>query len=186
VPPTAAVAVAVVLAFAAPAPAQPRNILVLETGAAGRPYSLEALSPPGVVAYFEWLDLGRFEGEAHLDELRSFLAAKYRRQPRQVVVALGDPTIRFVLTSRARLRPDVLIAFAATSRQMLEAVRGQPATVGILQVFDVTGTVEAALAVLPETDTQHRVLGELRRGAKTADTLEQHVQLIGTGHFRPA
>ena len=162
-PPPAAVAVAAVLTLAASAPAQPRNILVLETGAAGRPYSLEftsafvgaleALPPPGVVPYFEWLDLGRFEGEAHLDEVRSFLAAKYRRQPPQVVVALGDPTIRFVLASRARLWPGVPIVFAATSRQMLDAVRGQPATVGILQVFDVTGTVEAALAVLPETDT---------------------------------
>ena len=162
-PPAAAVAVAAVLTLAASAPAQPRNILVLETGAAGRPYSLEftsafvsaleALPPPGVVAYFEWLDLGRFEGEAHLDDVRSFLAAKYRRQPPQVVVALGDPTIRFVLASRERLWPGVPIVFAATSRQMLEAVRGQPATAGLLQVFDVIGTVEAALAVLPETDT---------------------------------
>ena len=66
-----------VLATPLPGAAQDRNILVLETGAAGRPVAndltteladaIATVSSPShqLAVYFEWLDLDRFTGDAY-------------------------------------------------------------------------------------------------------------------------
>ena len=62
-------------------------MLVLDAGAAGRPFTVEFTSAlslafdahaehrPGV--FFEWLDRDRFDTPQHLDTVRRYLGAKY-------------------------------------------------------------------------------------------------------------
>jgi len=110
-----------------PAFAQSKNVLVIETRAAGRPATIEftaALSEalaetsmPPAVPFYEWLALEYFQSDTYLAAVRRFLSDKYHEHPPDVIIATSDPAIRFVLDSRAELWPDMIA--------LLDTLRGE-------------------------------------------------------------
>jgi ABC-type uncharacterized transport system substrate-binding protein len=152
------------LGGAAPSVASPRgaNVLILDHGPPGRPFSIEmhgafraALGPAtgsAVSIYEETLDLERFPGEAHVLALRRFLAEKYRERPPDVIAAHGDPALRFVAEWRDPPWPAPAVVFATASEATARASHETAAATGVVVDPDIEATLRAALALLPETE----------------------------------
>jgi signal transduction histidine kinase len=149
-------------ASASPALAGGRNVLVLDTGMPGRPFGvaiasalreqLVALSPEPPSIFEEGLDLERFSGEEHAARLRQFLADKYRERPPQLVVALGDPAVRFVLGWTDAPWTTPAIVFGAAGQDTATAALATGRATGLLVRLDVDASLSAALALVPDAD----------------------------------
>lgn len=149
-----------------PAFAQVRNVLVLETGAAGRPVAndltrelsdaLAAVSSPAaqLAVYFEWLDLDRFAGDAYAAKVRGYLADKYLAHPPDVLVALGDPTIHLLAEWRPATWPDTPLLFAANSQDAADLATRAGRATGLVTRLDgvMESTLRAVMTLLPSTD----------------------------------
>jgi hypothetical protein len=75
--------------------------------------TMESGSPAGVFFYTEYLDLGFFDGDVPLAELRGLLRRKYATRPIDVIVAAGSRALRIALHNRAGLFSNAPVVFAA-------------------------------------------------------------------------
>ena len=99
--------------------------------------------------YSDFLDIGRFSGEAHEKRTASYLADKYRDRKPDVVLVLGPQSLRFTLKYQAELGFDVPIIFCCTSRARLAAFKPTDNVTGIISDFDLTKTLAFAQRLQP-------------------------------------
>jgi signal transduction histidine kinase len=125
------------------------------TGEAAR-RRLIARSRDRLEFYTDFLDLGRFSGEAYEARTARYLADKYRDRKPDVVMTLGPQALRFALTNRVDLGLDVPVVFCCTSRGRLEALNPPANVTGIVSEFDLTKTM--ALAERLQPDARHLVV----------------------------
>jgi signal transduction histidine kinase len=125
------------------------------TGEAARK-RLIARSPDRLEFYTDFLDLGRFSGEAYEARTARYLVDKYRDRKPDVVMTLGPQALRFALANRADLGLDVPVIFCCTSRARLGALNPPANVTGIVSDFDLTKTM--ALAERLQPDARHLVV----------------------------
>ena len=100
--------------------------------------------------YSEFLDLGRFAGEAHELLMTRYLADKYRDRKPEAIMVLGPQSLRFVSENQADLGFDVPIIFCCTSAARLAALNLPGNVTGILSEFDLTRTLALAQRLQPD------------------------------------
>ena len=65
------------------------------------------------ISYFaEYLELDRLSGERTASALGDYIERKYAGRRIDVVIAMRDPSLQFVLAQRARLFPKATVVFA--------------------------------------------------------------------------
>ena len=106
--------------------------------------------------YTEFLDLGRFSGEAYETRTARYLVDKYRDRKPEVVMVLGPQALQFVIRNQATLAFDVPIVFCCTSRARLTALNPPGNVTGIISEFDLTRTLSLAQRLQP--DARHIVV----------------------------
>lgn len=142
--------------------AKPRNVLLIDAGSPGRPLAIQiseavreglAASAVGPVStYYEGLDLQRFVDPAYAATLRTFLAGKYRQQPPDLFVAIGDTAVVFALALQREGWPHAPIVFAATEAATVETARTSGTATGVIARLDATGSLRVALDLVPEAE----------------------------------
>ena len=110
---------------------------------------LIAGSPEPLELYTDFLDLGRFSGEAYERRTASYLADKYRDREPEVVIALGPRALGFVMRNRAELSFHGPVAFCCTSRSQLATLNATEALTGIISEFDISKTLALARHLQP-------------------------------------
>jgi ABC-type uncharacterized transport system substrate-binding protein len=113
----------------------------------------EALPAPDrkLVLFEEYLDQATFAGAEHEQTVLRYLRGKYDSRPPDVVVAVGQFSLRYLLRHRAALFGDVPIVHAGVEKQDLEAIGSVPGIFGIAAGYDLPGTIELALRLHPDT-----------------------------------
>src|SRR5215831_8731954 len=110
-------------------------------------------APAGTVEYYsEYLESNRFPGEDQALVLREYLRQKYAQRHIDVVVAVSDIALDFLLRYRSALFRQTPIVFLVVNRPEL---KDTGAGVGITGVFgrnDYRGTVDLALRLHPGTE----------------------------------
>ncbi|GFK95042.1 Sensor histidine kinase YpdA [Fundidesulfovibrio magnetotacticus] len=107
---------------------------------------------PGVELYTEYLDAKRLHAPEDAPALAGRLQAKYARVPMDVVVASDDDAFQFLLGWRAKVFPGARVVFCGVNffdEAMLGAEKDH--VTGVVEDFDVRGTLRAALSMLPST-----------------------------------
>ena len=100
--------------------------------------------------YTEFLDLGRFPGDEHEARMVRHLADKYRDRKPTVVLAMGPPSLRFLVQNRDILGYDAPVVFCCHSSATL-ATQSVPAdATGIITEFDLTKTLALAQLLQPD------------------------------------
>lgn len=93
----------------------------------------------------EFLEYPRFEGPAYEATLRDFIKRKYQANPPDVIIAIGDEALDFMLRNRKQLFPEVPIVHAVVSSRFLDALPPLPADVlGTPLRYELADTVEQA------------------------------------------
>ena len=99
----------------------------------------------------EFLDSIRLGGPEREEAMEEYLKKRYRDMPPQVLVALGPQALNFFLARRDSLFPGAPLVFGGVSREGLEQTRGLPGVTGLPMELTVTPTVEALIAMRPQT-----------------------------------
>ncbi len=114
---------------------------VLRTLAEGR---------PDVLPSVEYLDWRRFPNPARTETLLSYFEQKYSRRPFDLIVALDDPAVNFVLEHRAHFGAAVPVVFGGVNDVEPEHFATVPAVTGVAQTYDFAGTLALIHRLQPE------------------------------------
>jgi PAS domain S-box-containing protein len=140
---------------------RPRRVLILESfGRDVGPLSkmilafraeLRARWPEPIDLFEVSLESARSNQPAEEESLVHFLAERLAADPVDLVVPFGSPAMGFAARNRERLFPRSPILIAGVERRMVKPEFRGPATAIVGPRFDVAGTVEDILRVLPAT-----------------------------------
>ena len=100
--------------------------------------------------FSEFLDLSRFPDDVHIDRMARYMAEKYSDHRPDVVMALGEPSTRFIVENREAIAPDAKIVFAGFDRESASKLNLPADIVGAFSEFDIAKTLELASALQPD------------------------------------
>jgi signal transduction histidine kinase/ABC-type uncharacterized transport system substrate-binding protein/ActR/RegA family two-component response regulator len=147
---------AVLTASAADSP----NILILNSYHQGFQWSDEELAGivqtlqqkyPNLEPCIEHLDAKRLSRMVHGDTMKALFAKKFAGRGFDLVFAVDNPALEFVFQTRQELFPDVPVVFCGINDYTPEMLTGQKRVTGVAQLLDPAGTLDAILALMPET-----------------------------------
>lgn len=158
----AAVALLLVVAgtaAAAPpeAPRAVRTVLVLSSERSDLPSVPDfdqglrrSLGAPDIEFFIEYLDFGRFPGDAQGQTMARYLRERYAGRTVDVLVAFQESALEFVLAQRRALFPGVPVVGAGIERQSFEDRELPPGVTTIPVIYDYRRTLELALQLQPK------------------------------------
>ncbi len=148
---------ALCFAFGAPVLAAPaKNVLVLYSNNRLVPGNIEVdrglrdvlTNEPDHPAqiFSEFLDRPDFGGASYERTETTYLREKYAARQPDVIVAVADDALDFLLGNRAQLFPQTVVVYAAVSKSHLRSIPPLPAgMVGVPREYDFAGTIGQAL-----------------------------------------
>ena len=127
--------------------------------------------------YSESLNLSQFK-EPHYDGmLREHFRRKYARKPLDLVIAVMEPSLDFVLRHREALFPDVPVVFCGADVSDVKGKTLGPNVTGVLVKRTFAPTLETALRLQPDTRNVFLVGGTSR--------FDRQLQVIARRDFEP-
>jgi signal transduction histidine kinase len=121
---------------------------------------LEGAQVSGLEYYPEYLESNRFPGENQELLLRDYLRQKYADRALDVVVAVTDPAMDFLLKYRADLFPQAPIVFLGIRKPAQDKLATHPGITGILAASTHKETLDVALRLNPDTEQVFFVSGD--------------------------
>jgi len=119
------------------------------SGEAARKRMMERLDRK-VEFHTDFLDLLRFQDEAHRRQAAQYLAQKYAQTSIDVIIALNTETYRFVDAYRDVFAPKIPVVFCCVMRSLLDETADRPTDItGIITDYDVAKTLELAERLQP-------------------------------------
>src|SRR5208283_2889227 len=113
-----------------------RGLRTLMTGPTDRP----------VQVFSEFLDRPDFGGASYETTEPTYLREKYAARQPDVIVAVADDALDFLLGNRAQLFPQAVVVYAAVSKSHLRSIPPLAADmVGVPREYDFAGTIGQAL-----------------------------------------
>jgi PAS domain S-box-containing protein len=183
----------VLLSFqAAPAKAAaaPKRILALYwynkdfPSNAGFDRSFQAVlqsAPAGSIEYYtEYLESDRFPGENQSEALRDYLHQKYASRTIDVVVAVSDVPLEFLLKYRDSLFTQTPIMFIALERPATNEASG-PGLTGIVLGGGYKKTLDLALRLHPGTKQVFIISGTLNHDKRYETLCREELQGLDSG-----
>ena len=104
------------------------------------------------------LENPRFEDDSYRESLAEALRAAYGEKP-DMVVAVGDPSLRFATEYRGKMFPDVPIVFMSVSTLLADQQKW-PGVTGVAVAPGIRDTISLALRLQPGTKTIAVITGE--------------------------
>ena len=131
-----------------------RDAQIVTVGDRELPRILEQNLPEGVDYYSEFLDQARFDQKDYQAAFRNFLQSKYRGQPFDLVIAMGETPLNFLVRYR-----DSLFGSAPLLYFSDRPAPKYPNTTGVIAEANYGGTLALALQLQPETQHAFVVSG---------------------------
>ncbi len=136
-----------------------RGVLIVNQSDSFRPWpntiiseirtAINGQSDQPVSVYVEDLDLYRFNGPQYLQDLESYLRAKYRGKPINAIISVGSSALEYALRLRAALWTGVPVLFAAVDGKTAD-IGDTPGVTGITIQLRLADMIRAARQLLPK------------------------------------
>ncbi len=130
-----------------------------------------------VDVYREYLETYRFPGEEHAPVMRDYLKGKYAGRKIDVIVALTDTSLNFLLRFREEMFPGVPLVYAVSKRP--EPGKEPSLSTGVWCGTNIKDTLEVALQMQPETTQVFVTSGSADNRAVELEAQEQLKQFEG-------
>jgi signal transduction histidine kinase len=138
-----------------------------------------ANTDPSVEVNAEFLDYPHFKGETYVHGVTRFLRDKYALQLPDVVVAVGQDALDFLLRNRAELFPLIPVVHMGVDRLFLRSILPLPAdVVGVPVEIDFQGTIGQALRWHPRANRLVVVTGSAKSDRAYDSRLRDEVTLF--------
>jgi signal transduction histidine kinase len=142
----------------------------------------EAIQTSGdrpVIMYDEFLDIPRFGGEGHTRTLATYLREKYASRPPDVIVAVSDEALRFLLRNRTELFPQAPVVHMGIPKSSLRSIPELPAdVVGVPVEYDFRRSIDQALRWHPRARRLVLVTGSSEWDREWEARLRDEVSLL--------
>lgn len=99
--------------------------------------------------HIEYMDSKRYPDRVYLAGFQNLLQHKYRAKKLDVVIALDNEALGFVLKNREGIFAGVPVVFCGVNDYSPALLRGQRDITGIVQNFDTAGTLDIMLKLHP-------------------------------------
>lgn len=99
--------------------------------------------------FSEFLDLARFPEPTHVERMTRYLSEKYADRQPDVMIALGDTSLKFIEANRSRIAPDALVIHGGIDVNILKRIPIQPDTVGAVTRIQILNTLAMARGLQP-------------------------------------
>jgi len=120
-------------------------------------------APPGTVEYYsEYLESDRFPGEKQSLVFRDYLRTKYADRKIDVILAVTDQPLTFLLNYRHELFAHIPIVFVAVQSPAATELAAGPGITGIVYGGNQSSTLDLALRLHPGTEQVFVVSGTLQ------------------------
>ncbi|RZU39914.1 PAS domain S-box protein [Edaphobacter modestus] len=167
---------------------RPKNILVLHSFTDRKALGDLALLRSTLRSQFaapanfevEYLESQRFDVGGYENSLSESLAYLYRGRKIDLIIAVVYPALRFAIDHRDRIFPGVPILFMSISPNRFEGRTLWPGVTGVTTNVDVTGTIELALHLHPDTESVAIVSGTSEFERFWLRLTNQELQRIGS------
>src|SRR5262245_3217354 len=106
---------------------------------------------PSITIYNEFIDGARFDNQAYEDELRAWLARKYRGRQIDMVIVQGRQGVEFLADGNGEPWPGVPVIWGEAGGLRHDVSRQLPATAGVSYERTLTPVLQTIKAILPET-----------------------------------
>jgi len=101
--------------------------------------------------HVEYMDSKRFTEEEYVMTLHSLYARKYRDTRFDVIICSDDNAFKFIHDHRDTLFPGTPVIFCGVNYFSPDMIQDMTAITGVVETFDIKGTLDAALMLLPDT-----------------------------------
>ena len=133
--------------------------------------------PAGSVEYYpEYLDTQRFPGSNQSALLHEYLRKKYSDRTIDVVVAVSNVAMDFLLKYRDTLFPNVPMVFASVRRPTKDQLAAGPGLTGIINVDTHKQTLDLALRLHPGTERIFVISGTLEQDKRFEALAREELQ----------
>lgn len=136
-------------------PTQQAALLTMEAFAA----RWKEKSSEDLEIYVDYLELGRFPGQAHEERAARFLAGKYAQVPPDLLIPLGRGATQFVLHYRGMLGPDIPVVFTSVPARSLAAMSLPRDFTGVVTEYNLAKTLALAQRLQPDARNLVMVAG---------------------------
>jgi PAS domain S-box-containing protein len=138
-------------------------------------------APAGSIEYYtEYVESNRFPGENQSEALRDYLRQKYASRTIDVVVAVSDVPLEFLLKYRDNLFTQTPIVFVAIERPATNEPFG-PGLTGIVLGSGYKKTLDLALRLHPRTKQVFIISGTLNHDKKYETLCREEFQGLDSG-----
>jgi signal transduction histidine kinase len=99
--------------------------------------------------FIDYMELGRFPGQAHIDSTVRYLAEKYREAPPDVLIPLGRAAIPFMVKYRDAIAPTTPLIIASVPLNAIVQGQGLKDTVWVATEYNFARTLDLARRLQP-------------------------------------
>jgi len=108
------------------------------------------IAAPDADLHIEYLDAKRYQPERILPAFEELLFRKYQETPLDVIIVSDDAAFEAILSSRDSLFPGVPLVFCGVNAFEERMIEGFADVTGVIEDFDLAGTLDLALALHPD------------------------------------
>ena len=137
--------------------------------------ALRAQAPGPIEFYSESLRLSQFNRPGYQDDVREFFRSNYRGRQLDLIVAVMEPSLDFLLRHAETLFPGVPIVFCGPDLLDFQAASLPPNVTGVVMKRTFAPTLDLALRLQPDTRNVFVIGGSSR--------FDQRIQAIARSEF---
>jgi hypothetical protein len=127
--------------------------------------------------YSEYLDTNQFPGQDQAAILRDYLKRKYAGVTIDVIIAIANPPLEFLLKNRSELFPHTPIVFTIGGTAGAREIR-EPGVTGIVTANTFRETVDLALKLHPGTKHLFVISGTLNHDKSRESAARTQLQVF--------
>ncbi len=139
---------------------RPRRILLLEGLTVTQPAGVRTLEAfknrlkergvENIEMFIEFLELGRFPGQAHETRTAQFLKEKYSENPPDLLIPISRGALAFLLQHRSTIAPNTPIIYCCTSTSAVTALNVPRDVIGVVAEYNWLQTLALAERLQPD------------------------------------
>lgn len=158
-----------------------KNVLILNSYSADNSWTQsimrgiqERLADSGlsVNTFVEFMDTKRFSSNSYLYMVAKLLAHKYGKTRLDAILVSDDHAYNFILRQRHALFGNVPVVFCGVNYLDETEHLGEENVTGVVESYDIIGTLQLGLSLYPETDTILVVNDDTTTGKANMQRLE--------------
>jgi C4-dicarboxylate-specific signal transduction histidine kinase len=177
----------IIVAVTAAADEKPRRVLLLEGLTATQPAGLRTLEAfrkrldekgaKNVELFIDFLELGRFPGEAHEIQMAHYLAEKFADKPLDLVMPISRGALAFLMKYRDVVAPKTPVIFCCTAASAASAMKLPRDVVGVVNQYNWSKTLDLAERLQPGAKNLVMISGASDYDREWLDDLRREIEL---------